>query len=54
MKPMLARMGILLLCVLCLGCTAQQWQTTKEVLAVTAVVGILAIGEGQRASYPPV
>ncbi len=36
-----------------LGCTAQQWETTKGVLALTAVVGILAIGESQCASYRP-
>lgn len=32
-----------------LGCTAQQWRTTRDVLTLSAVVGILAIGESQHA-----
>ncbi len=37
------------------SCTAQQWQTTKEVLAVTAVVaGAAAVGAaaGYEATHP--
>ena len=37
-----------------LGCTAQQWETTKGVVALTAVVGILALGESQGTVYRPV
>ena len=37
------------------SCTAQQWQTTKEVLAVTAVIaGAAAVGAaaGYEATHP--
>lgn len=33
-----------------LSCTAQQWQTTKDVLVVSAVVGVAALA----ATPPPV
>ena len=36
---------VMLSMLLLAGCTAQQWQSTKEVLAVTALVGLAVMAQ---------
>lgn len=40
------------LALLTTGCTAQQWQTTKEAMALTALVGLAVAVDSQRYYVP--